>query len=118
MAGRVLSFTIAAISGITIGFGAFNSEFKEQRRRRLEEDYKKEVEAAAPAVTPTAEANVLQSTSLAGHAPKAQRESSQTQSSTWIPSFALWGWRKSVGSTTAKSQEGSTNSADEVNRKP
>lgn len=39
MAGRILPVALATISGIAIGMATFGEEFKEQQKRRLQEEY-------------------------------------------------------------------------------
>lgn len=39
MAGRILPIALATILGISIGVATFDGEFKEQRRKKLEEEY-------------------------------------------------------------------------------
>jgi hypothetical protein len=43
MAGRLLPIALATVAGISIGIATFDGEFKEQRRKRLEEEYKRYV---------------------------------------------------------------------------
>lgn len=45
MAGRILPVALATVAGISIGVATFDGEFKEQRKRRLEEEYRRYVEA-------------------------------------------------------------------------
>lgn len=39
MAGRILPVALATISGIAIGMATFGEEFKEQQKRRLQDEY-------------------------------------------------------------------------------
>jgi hypothetical protein len=39
MAGRILPVALATITGVAIGVGTFGEEFKNQQRRRLQEEY-------------------------------------------------------------------------------
>jgi hypothetical protein len=39
MAGRILPLALATIVGVSIGVATFDGEFKEQRRKRLQEEY-------------------------------------------------------------------------------
>jgi hypothetical protein len=39
MAGRVLPIALATVVGISIGVATFDRELKEQRRKRLQEEY-------------------------------------------------------------------------------
>jgi len=43
MAGRILPIALATVAGISIGIATFEGEFKEQRKKRLEEEYKRYV---------------------------------------------------------------------------
>jgi hypothetical protein len=44
MAGsRILPVALATIAGVSIGIATFEGEFKEQRKKRLEEEYKRYV---------------------------------------------------------------------------
>jgi hypothetical protein len=39
MAGRIVPFALATVVGVSIGVATFEPEFKEQRRKRLQEEY-------------------------------------------------------------------------------
>jgi hypothetical protein len=39
MAGRILPIALATVAGVSIGVATFGEEFKEQRRKRLQEEY-------------------------------------------------------------------------------
>jgi hypothetical protein len=39
MAGRILPVALATIVGVSIGVATFDGEFKEQRRKKLQEEY-------------------------------------------------------------------------------
>jgi hypothetical protein len=39
MAGRVLPVALATIVGVSIGVATFDGEFREQRRKKLQEEY-------------------------------------------------------------------------------
>ena len=43
MAGRILPIALATVVGVSIGVATFDGEFKEQRRKRLEEEYNRYV---------------------------------------------------------------------------
>lgn len=76
---------------------------------------------AATATSSTIEANKLQTTSLPEPSLSSQSDSSQTRSSTWLPGFSMWGWRRNTNPTTTESKEsegGSAASPNEVNEKP
>ncbi|KAF2257961.1 hypothetical protein CC78DRAFT_538150 [Lojkania enalia] len=45
MASRLLPIALATISGIAIGVTTFGPEFQEQRKKRLEEAYQRDVAA-------------------------------------------------------------------------
>lgn len=44
MAGRILPIALATVAGVSIGVATFGEEFKEQRRKRLQEEYDRWVE--------------------------------------------------------------------------
>jgi hypothetical protein len=39
MAGRILPIALATVVGVSIGVATFDRELKEQRRKRLQEEY-------------------------------------------------------------------------------
>jgi hypothetical protein len=41
MAGRILPIALATVVGVSIGVATFDGELKEQRRKRLQEDYER-----------------------------------------------------------------------------
>lgn len=41
MAGRILPVALATVIGVSIGVATFDGEFKEQRRKRLQEEYER-----------------------------------------------------------------------------
>ena len=41
MAGRILPIALATVMGISIGIATFDGELKEQREKRLEEEYRR-----------------------------------------------------------------------------
>jgi len=43
MSGRILPIALATVVGVSIGVATFDGEFKEQRRKKLEEEYKRYV---------------------------------------------------------------------------
>jgi len=43
MSGRILPVALATALGVSIGVAAFDREFKEQRRKRLEDEYNRYV---------------------------------------------------------------------------
>jgi hypothetical protein len=44
MAGRILPLALATVVGISIGVATFDRELKEQRRKRLQEEYDRYVQ--------------------------------------------------------------------------
>lgn len=52
MAGRILPVALAAVLGVSIGVATFDGEFKEQRKKRVEEEYQRYARARG-AFTPT-----------------------------------------------------------------
>lgn len=115
MAGRILPIALATVLGISIGVATFDGEFKEQRRRRLEEEYKREMAAAgslqnesspnSPSATPPTVPEQL--------SPKDEVKASGSAS--WSSMLGLWAWSKdsknttvSTTATTPPSKENST----------
>jgi hypothetical protein len=39
MSGRILPVALATVVGVSIGVATFDGEFKDQRRKRLEQEY-------------------------------------------------------------------------------
>ncbi|CAO2651098.1 Nn.00g093950.m01.CDS01 [Neocucurbitaria sp. VM-36] len=113
MAGRILPIALATVAGISIGVATFDGEFKEQRRKKLEDEYKQEVAAMSPQ-----EATAVSSLKSAGPSPMAtssvpapsleqlaaKREdvkSSEASPSPWSSLLGLWAWNKNAKGETA-----------------
>ncbi|KAI8934678.1 hypothetical protein NX059_008369 [Plenodomus lindquistii] len=109
MAGKILPIALATILGISIGVATFDGEFKEQRKRRLEEEYKREVAAAAlqnpsPSSAPSAASSANSEPLSAKMAEvKAPTSSSTSTSSSWSSMLGLWAWSKDKKPATATS---------------
>ncbi|KAF1851924.1 uncharacterized protein K460DRAFT_401923 [Cucurbitaria berberidis CBS 394.84] len=126
MTGRILPIALAAIAGVSIGVATFDGEFKEQRRKKLEEEYKQEIAATSPkeAITVSslnsAGPSPMASSAVPAPAPEqlaARKEdvrASDTSASSWSSRLGLWAWNKDakIGPAPAK------NNIEEVKGKP
>ncbi|KAF2847752.1 hypothetical protein T440DRAFT_470804 [Plenodomus tracheiphilus IPT5] len=106
MAGRILPIALAGILGISIGIATFDGEFKEQRKRRLEKEYQRELAAATS--TPDASAPLAPS-AVAPTVPEQspfkvdEVKASEPSSSSWSSMLGLWAWKKDTNQTTMSS---------------
>lgn len=112
MAGKILPIALATISGISIGVATFGPELKEQRRKKLTDDYNRyiyasmyvsalclhtpsEVAAAAalntegpPSIVPSAiEVPAADQTPT-------DKDSGKQSASSWSSVLGLWAWKK------------------------
>ncbi|KAH9875175.1 hypothetical protein J1614_004665 [Plenodomus biglobosus] len=119
MAGRILPIALATILGISIGVATFDGEFKEQRKRRLEEEYKREVASMASLQNASSsDAPIAVSPANSQQLPTKGDEvnASASSSSSWSSMLGLWAWTKDAkqmtASTTATSPPLKENVAD------
>ncbi|KAF1999137.1 hypothetical protein P154DRAFT_577287 [Amniculicola lignicola CBS 123094] len=106
MAGRILPIALATVFGIATATATFGSELKEQQRKKLEEEYQREL-AALSSQNSAASANV----------PKEPTQSESVSSSSTLeasPSglsslFGLWAWQKTASATGKKSSSDESN---------
>jgi hypothetical protein len=89
MAGKLLPLALATVSGISIGIATFGPELKEQRKKKLTDDYNRDVAAAAalnteglPPIVPTA----IQT--------PADEDQGNPTTSSWSSMLGLWAWKK------------------------
>jgi hypothetical protein len=89
MAGKLLPLALATVSGISIGIATFGPELKEQRKKKLTDDYNRDVAAAAalnteglPPIVPTA----IQT--------PADEDQGKPTTSSWSSMLGLWAWKK------------------------
>ncbi|KAH7090568.1 hypothetical protein FB567DRAFT_589954 [Paraphoma chrysanthemicola] len=127
MAGRILPIALATVVGVSIGVTTFDSEFKEQRRKKLEEEYNREVAAAAaakgqapvPITTSAVPAPPLESLPVKHVA--AAEETTRPTDSSWSSMLGLWAWKKGAknsGSQPAPETASSQQPAVEPKSKP
>ncbi|OAK98196.1 hypothetical protein IQ06DRAFT_349916 [Phaeosphaeriaceae sp. SRC1lsM3a] len=100
MAGRILPLAAAAGIGVSIGIATFDGEFKEQRRKRLQEEYDREVAAlASKSLTPMA-ANAIAPPSPQNNSTQLKageqdsKDSGQQSQPSWSSYIGLWAWTK------------------------
>lgn len=125
MAGRILPLAAAIGIGVSIGIATFDGEFKEQRRKRLQEEYERYLTASLLFTTlsltiPNSEVAALKSQSLTPIAsnaiappspqnnpnqPKTEgqvsKAAAQQDESSWSSYLGLWAWKKNTGTQVA-----------------
>jgi hypothetical protein len=127
MAGRILPLALATIVGVSIGVATFDSEFKEQRRKRLQEEYDRYVEqydsyftathTADSEVAAAAALNSQSTTPMASNAisPPAPQQlpaplvgakedpkvHTSDSTSSWSSMLGLWAWDKNYKNDVA-----------------
>lgn len=128
MAGRILPIALAAVAGVSIGIATFDGEFKEQRRKRLEEEYQRYMFHSPACVTFTDRNSDLAAvSSLNNEGPSPMSSSalpsqqplpaapteSQTESKTSRLSsmLGLWAWKKDNHSEQESSAAKNTQAA-------
>ncbi|USP81158.1 hypothetical protein yc1106_08432 [Curvularia clavata] len=90
MAGRILPVALAAVIGVSIGVATFDGEFKKQRLARMEEEYQRELAAAAaskgasPAPVPVRQLQARQE----------EPTTSVSSGNSWSNMLGLWAWKK------------------------
>jgi Tfp pilus assembly protein PilX len=98
MAGRILPVALATIVGVSIGVATFDGEFKKQRIARMEEEYKRELAAAAAASTanhtPAASNSIASPPSTQLQATKEEAVASAPADNSWSNKLGLWAWKK------------------------
>ncbi|EMD96071.1 hypothetical protein COCC4DRAFT_29518 [Bipolaris maydis ATCC 48331] len=99
MAGRILPIALAAIMGVSIGVATFDGEFKKQRLARMNEEYQRELAAAAASggVNP----------SPAQPQPQAEEKTivSQPPDKSWSNMLGLWAWKKEANKEVVPTKE-------------
>lgn len=130
MAGRVLPIALAAVAGVSIGVATFGTEFKELRKKKLEEDYKRYVKlryilkrakrlmqfgsdtGAVSAMnshgpSPMASSAIPSPSVEQLRAEKAHTKETQSSAS-WSNMLGLWAWKKDAtrNSTSAMESQG------------
>ncbi|KAL5118998.1 hypothetical protein ACEQ8H_003127 [Pleosporales sp. CAS-2024a] len=120
MAGRILPIALATVAGVSIGVATFGQEFKDQRRKRLQEEYDRYPlyrTVTGLSYTYTADSEVAAQAALAGQsvAPKASQpilsplsskthtgqdigkeemQTTSTSAPSWSSILGLWAWKK------------------------
>ncbi|KAJ4297858.1 hypothetical protein N0V90_005757 [Kalmusia sp. IMI 367209] len=115
MAGRILPVALAVISGVAIGVATFGEEFKEQRRRRLQEEYNRDVAA----VSSLNSEGPSPMTSSAIKAPQPEQLSSQAetaQSSKASSVFGFWAWSSKGSAKSAVKEQPTSNTATDATK--
>ncbi|KAH3984161.1 hypothetical protein HBH92_085220 [Parastagonospora nodorum] len=110
MAGRILPLALAVVAGVSISVATFGEELKEQRRKRLQEEYEREV--AAHAALTGQSRTPIPSTTIPPPSPHqipVQQEvvkedakaSSSEATSSWSSMIGLWAWKKGAKENAA-----------------
>ncbi|EUC42502.1 hypothetical protein COCMIDRAFT_103333 [Bipolaris oryzae ATCC 44560] len=88
MAGRIVPIALAAIMGVSIGVATFDGEFKKQRLARMNEEYQRELAAAATSsgVNPSPAQPQLRANE--------ETIASQPPDNSWSNMLGLWAWKK------------------------
>lgn len=119
MSGRILPVALATVVGVSIGVATFDGEFKEQRRKRLEEEYNRYAsvsnsfvfgithicysEVAAQAALTSEGAKPMASNAIPPPPPQqvpAPLEANKDEteaSSSWSSLLGMWAWKKDAG---------------------
>jgi len=138
MAGRILPVALATVVGVSIGVATFDGEFKEQRRKKLEEEYKRYVAAAhASAFTHGHYREVAAQSALASQSvtpmasnaippPSPQSiptpiEPKKEEASSWSSLLGLWAWKKDAKNESvpaAQKPDTSQEQTEEASGKP
>ncbi|KAF2708263.1 hypothetical protein K504DRAFT_534895 [Pleomassaria siparia CBS 279.74] len=88
MSGRLVGAAIATITGIATGVATFDGELKAQRKRRLEEEYNREVTALNGGIVPE---TVAVKAAEAVHSPSNAPEETPSKLSSIL---GIWAWKK------------------------
>jgi hypothetical protein len=106
MAGKLLPLALATVSGISIGIATFGPELKEQRKKKLTDDYNRYVYTnmyltALHLHTPSdvAAAAALNTEGLPPIVPTAiqtpaDEDQGNPTTSSWSSMLGLWAWKK------------------------
>jgi hypothetical protein len=106
MAGKLLPIALATVSGISIGVATFGPELKEQRKKKLTDDYNRYVytnmyPTALHLHTPSdvAAAATLNTEGLPPIVPTAiqapaDEDQGKPPTSSWSSMLGLWAWKK------------------------
>ncbi|KAL1792562.1 hypothetical protein ACET3X_009069 [Alternaria dauci] len=114
MAGRILPVALATIVGVSIGVATFDGEFKKQRIARLEEEYKRELAAAASpgtaTTTPATSSGTASPPSAQLQAQKEDAVASAPADNSWSNMLGLWAWKKDNKTNSAPATSSVENS--------
>ncbi|KAF5846746.1 hypothetical protein GGP41_004789 [Bipolaris sorokiniana] len=99
MAGRILPIALAAIMGVSIGVATFDGEFKKQRLARMNEEYQRELAAAA------ASSGVNSSPAQPQLQAKEKTIASQPPDNSWSNMLGLWAWKKEANKEVVPAKE-------------
>ncbi|KAF9737888.1 hypothetical protein PMIN06_004272 [Paraphaeosphaeria minitans] len=110
MAGRILPIALATVAGVTIGVSTFGEEFKEQQRRRLQQEYNRDLASAGASTQSSGGPSPMASSTIPASQPEqlpAQTE--PTNLSKLSSMFGFWAWSPK-GSAAKEQPPARTNS--------
>ncbi|KAF1963124.1 hypothetical protein CC80DRAFT_542276 [Byssothecium circinans] len=92
MAGRLLPIALATVSGIAIGVATFDGELKEQRKKKLEEEYNHE--AAAASALNSEGPSLMASSAIKPPTPEQLPATTETAKTSKLSSLlGFWAWK-------------------------
>ncbi|KAF2796838.1 hypothetical protein K505DRAFT_323027 [Melanomma pulvis-pyrius CBS 109.77] len=105
MSGRVLGVAVATVTGIAIAVSTFKPELEAARRRRLEDEYNREVAALNTSAPLDAREKAAAEPPEQDHSPNNTSEEKPSRISSLL---GLWAWKRGPHSNTAPSKESPT----------
>ncbi|PVH96536.1 hypothetical protein DM02DRAFT_659138 [Periconia macrospinosa] len=95
MAGRILPIALATVSGVAIGVATWDGELKEQRRQRLEEEYKRDMNAVS--ALNSEGPSPMASSSISPPAPEqVPTTATESEKTSKLSSYlGFWAWKSS-----------------------
>ncbi|KAK7189207.1 hypothetical protein DPSP01_005402 [Paraphaeosphaeria sporulosa] len=99
MAGRILPIALATFAGVAIGVSTFGEEFKEQQRRRLQQEYNRDLASAGASALPTDGPSPMASSTIPAPQPEqlpAQTEPANQSKLSSMLGFWAWSSERSV----------------------
>ncbi|KAF2017031.1 hypothetical protein BU24DRAFT_460130 [Aaosphaeria arxii CBS 175.79] len=114
MAGRILPVALAVICGVSIGVATFDGELKQQQRKRLEEEYKRDLAALkGDSASKGTDGSTSQPDQKSSQAPVIP-ENSQGKSRDLL---GLWAWKTKGTSEAHVESSHAPNSTDDTTRR-
>ncbi|KAF2277590.1 uncharacterized protein EI97DRAFT_432446 [Westerdykella ornata] len=122
MAAKIVPIALAIIGGVSVAVATFQPELEAQQKRRLEEEYRRDLAAAAAASGNSALAREIapqfrDNTLREEIRPRAQapQENERSKLSSLL---GLWAWQKpgSDDTSTFRNSSGSSNGVDQSQR--